>query len=118
MVVHHPVEGEIIFIVLTRVLEHSSAFFLVIAQYCLGQLDMTQVAQLTPIQDGPKQMKSLLVLGTMSTHWMTKYELMVVEPTYFCPKHNKSKADAIMGTLSSVLRTASTKVTLRTLDEV
>ena len=63
MIVHHPTAGEVIFIVLTRVLEHSSAFFLSIAEYCLDQMDMSRISKLTPIQDGPKQMKSLLVLG-------------------------------------------------------
>ena len=54
----------------------------------------------------------------MGTHWMTKYELMNIEPTYFCPKHNKSKADAIMGTLSGVLEAAAASKTITTLDEV
>ena len=63
MIVHHPTAGEVIFVVLTRVLEHSSAFFLSIAEYCLDQMDMRRISKLTPIQDGPKQMKSLLVLG-------------------------------------------------------
>ena len=54
----------------------------------------------------------------MGTHWMTKYRLKHIEPTYFCPKHNKSKADAVMGTLSGVLEAAATSKTITTLDEV
>ena len=54
----------------------------------------------------------------MGTHWMTKYSLMYIEPTYFCPKHNKSKADAVMGTLSGVLEAAAKSKTITTLDEV
>ena len=99
-------EGLTWHVILSRVMEKSSAFAVQCGKRCFQHHDWNACNLLEMFSDGPKQFKSSEYLASMTHDTMLEYHLTETTMNWGCPKHWKGPWDRTIARMKTVWRTA------------